>query len=130
MRSLVGSLVGLIAVLVAAGDSLAESPARFRRDLVRVENGKFLYDDLAVCEFRFPQTEPRKFQTRHRAEAPSQGVVSRDQFVALITQYEFIFTSGLAPARLGLTPLQAVMALHCSRLRRRLGPPTWSCRRR
>ena len=56
-----------------------------QRDLVTVEDGKMTYSELQLCEV---EGTSRAFQTRWKAEAPEEGLISRDQFVATVTQLE------------------------------------------
>lgn len=58
------------------------------RDLVRVEQGQLVYDDLGICQVEAPGTQGRKIQVRSRATAPEKGLISRDYFVALVTRLE------------------------------------------
>jgi hypothetical protein len=123
MRRVSSVGAALLLVAIAAGAS-ADSPSERRlRDLVRVADGLFQYDDLAVCQLRLPGSESPKFQIRSQAQAPSKGVISRDQFVAMITQYELVIGLGLAQARPGVTPVQAAEALHCTPIAAAFGTP-------
>ena len=120
-----GRLVSATALLVFFAHAACASSAEERRlrDLVRVADGKFLYDDLALCELRLPGSTPPKFQIRSHAEAPSQGVVSRDHFVSLITQHEIIFGLGIAQVHPGISAMDAVRALRCTPLDAPIGTP-------
>ncbi len=110
-------------ILFALAASASPADERRLRDLVRVADGKLLYDDLALCELRLPGATPPKFQIRSHAEAPSQGVVSRDSFVSLITQHEIIFGLGIAQVHPGISAMDAVRALHCTPLDAPIGTP-------
>ena len=106
----------------AAPQAVAPQDSRLR-DLVRVSDGRFLYDDLAVCELRLPYQTSPKFQIHSQAEAPSSGLVSRDNFVQIVTGHEIMFGLEMAQVRPGITPTDAVRALHCTPLASPIGTP-------
>jgi hypothetical protein len=90
--------------------------------MVRVEDGRFVYDDLSLCHLNLPTGPGRKFQIRSHAEAPSQGVVSRDHFIAMVVQIEQTLAFGMAERAMGLlTAAQAMNVLDCDPLKEPIG---------
>ncbi len=119
--------VAALALCGAAVDASAESwREQLSSDLVRVEDGKMRYEQLSVCEFRLPdgdQMRPigRRFQTRSKAEAPAEGLISRDQFVALVTQLETRAVLALSEIAPGLSPTQAIDTFDCDPIAEAIG---------
>lgn len=88
-------LVGLVAV---AGTAWAEDDdddfdwkEELQRDLVTVENGEMTYSETELCEI---EGSSRSMQVRWEAKAPEEGVLSRDQFVAMTTEINLVTLFG------------------------------------
>ena len=99
-----GRVAAIMLLAFSAQPTLAADPpwaARLRADLVRLQDGKFVYEDLALCAISSTGQANKNVQIRSRAEAPARDVISRDQFVALVSQYETILTLGLTAAAQG-----------------------------
>lgn len=115
------ALIALLAVDPAAAADPTDAATRRLSDLVRVQDRKFIYDDVALCMLAPPGGPASKLQIRSHAEAPSQGVMSRDQFVALISRIETEIALGMADAIPGIRPSQALDALQCAPLAATIG---------
>jgi len=110
--------VAILSLIIATRPGEAsENPPwadRLKADLVRVEGGMFKYEDLALCAVNASGQSKRNVQIRSRAEAPGKAVLSRDQFVALVTQYETILILGLtavSQGSLSCRPLDEVIGV-------------------
>lgn len=91
-------------------------------DLVQVEDGRFVYDDLSICQFNLPSGPSRKFQLRSQATAPSEGLLSRDRFVALIATTEYSLALAMSERAIGVqTFSRALGALDCDPLEEPIG---------
>lgn len=113
-------ILGIAAVLGFA--QTAQGVERLLDDLVELEDRRFVYDSLAICHLNLASGPSNKFQIRSRAEAPSEGVLSRDNFVALVIQTEQILVLGMTQKAIGLgSPTQALNALKCEPLRAAIG---------
>ena len=69
------------------------------RSLVRSEGGRLIYEDRALCEITPRQGWPgqaQKLQIRSSGEAPADGTISHDVFLAWITTWETEFLTALA----------------------------------
>ncbi len=116
------SLSLAVLALLVAEPSVAGANRRLL-DLVRIEKGRFLYDQSSICELQVPGRTTSKFQMRTHAESPSQSVVSRDHFVSLVTQIEQTWALGIAQRASGLAPVEALRALSCTPLEQPIGTP-------
>ena len=119
-------LAALTLPLLVATSALAADPdagaGRRLRDLVRVRDGKLVYEDVSLCTLQAPDGTSSRFQVRSRAEAPAHGTLSRDVFVALVSRIETEISLGMADAIPGLKPSQALEALECDQLAAPSGP--------
>jgi hypothetical protein len=90
----------VVTVLLVPLHSWGEDRAwakKLSSDIVRVADGKLIYEDVTLCAVNAAGGK-KNVQIMSRAEAPATGVLSRDQFVAKIIQYETILLLGLAAA--------------------------------
>lgn len=82
-------------------------------DLVNTDEGRLLWDHAATCTLRRADGESPRARIRTLASAPA-GVVSRDQFVALVqrmeTAYLLALAEGWAP---GTSAMGLVATLDC-----------------
>lgn len=95
--------------------------ARLRNDVVTEQEGKFTIDRFSICQLVRPAilgggtTDP--FQVKSHMEAPTDGFISRDNFVTFSTEIAFQlrvdFASEFIP---GLTPSEALAALQCKQI--------------
>jgi hypothetical protein len=91
------------------------------RDLVQIQDGRLVYDDLAICRLDLSGKQGRKFQVHSRATAPEKGLVSRDFFVALVTRLETEIALGWAESGAVMRPSAALRALRCESLEKPIG---------
>lgn len=82
------SHVLLLSLLVATtSQATPQQPwqDQLKRDLVSIRGGKMVIEGFSLDRISLPQYEPVEFQVRYYGEAPSTGVISRDNFVAFTT---------------------------------------------
>ncbi len=91
---------------------------KLRADLVKEKDGKFMLDRYRACQVVRPQargggmTQP--FRVKAHVEAPKQGVISRDNFVALATEIAVSLRVGLVQDLIkDITPVEAIDAVRC-----------------
>jgi hypothetical protein len=87
-------------------------------NLVKDKDGKFMLDRYRVCQVFRPKDlgggVSQPFRVKSHVEAPSQGVISRDNFVALAAEIGLSMRVGLVGDLVkGMTPGQALDALRC-----------------
>lgn len=70
-----------------------------QQDLVMVDSGKMLMEDVGLLKITIEGYEPKQFQVRTHAEAPLHGGISRDNFVSMATMmFTMTLISGFAEA--------------------------------
>ena len=111
----------LLALAPAGAAEPQRGAERLLRDLVRVDAGKLVYEDVSLCTLAPPGGAASKFQVRSRAEAPAAGTISRDGFVALISRIETELSLSMADSIPGIKPSQALAALECDQLAAPIG---------
>ena len=72
----------LLICSVAPAYAQADWRRELARDYARVEAGKLLIDDYSIVRIVVEGYEPAQFQVAVHSEAPADGLISRDQFVA------------------------------------------------
>lgn len=114
--------LGLCGLLASSYPAFAETKdnmkARLRADLVTEKDGRFTIERVRICQLVRPKElgggATRPFQVRARVEAPADGVISRDNFVALFTEIALSLRVKFAGDLIkGLGPVQALGALRC-----------------
>jgi hypothetical protein len=114
-------------ILAGASSSAASPSEKLKEDLVSVRDGKFVYEDLRLCQIKDPTGADRptgpKFQLRSYSEAANTGFISRDVFLMHTLFVKMYFVVGLANRMLSLTPSQAIQALDCEPLSSPIGSP-------
>jgi hypothetical protein len=113
--------IALLALASARAAEPEQAAERLLRDLVRVDAGKLVYEDVSLCTLTPPGAAASKFQVRSRAEAPATGTISRDGFVALIARIETELSLSMADSIPGIKPSQALAALECDQLAAPIG---------
>lgn len=121
-------LAGATCLAIAAFGLLASSPVlaedgrrALLRDVVQIEDGQLVYDDLAICQLNLPGKQSPKFQVHSRATAPEKGLISRDRFVAWVTSFENEVALAWAESGAVLRPSAALRALRCEPLEKPIG---------
>ena len=92
-----------------------------KKDRVIQKGGKFTIEGYRLCRLYRPKYlgggVSKPFQVNARAEAPAQGVVSRDNFLVLFTEIALGLRVKFAADLIkGLTPIQALDALQCEQI--------------
>ena len=92
-----------------------------KKDRVIQKDGKFKIEGYRLCRLYRPKHlgggVSKPFQVIARAEAPAQGVVSRDNFLVLYTEIALGLRVKFATDFIkGLTPIQALDALQCEHI--------------
>ena len=119
-------------VVILAMGLLALSPPAFvqtksdvqnlmKKDRVIHEGGRFKIEGYHLCRLYRPKHlgggVSKPFQVSARAETPAQGVVSRDNILVLFTEIGLGLRVKFASDYIkGLTPIQALDALHCEQI--------------
>ena len=93
-------------------------PAALGEDMVRVEDSSFIIDKHLYCRLSLPLslgggTPFKSFGMHVRFSAPSSGLISRDNFVALSMRLFTEVRIRLASEIPGLTTEQAMLAMQC-----------------
>lgn len=121
-----GSLVsiGILAVVTslivpAEENGLSEElQVRLMDDWVEERDGWFMVERYALCEISLPAalgggTPFRSFQASILSEAPAEGLLSRDHFVAISVRMMTEARATIAGSIPGMTVKQAYDALRC-----------------
>ncbi|MCH6546550.1 MAG: hypothetical protein IH796_11225 [Deltaproteobacteria bacterium] len=92
-----------------------------KKDRVIQKDGKFKIEAYRLCRLYRPKHlgggVSKPFQVEARAEAPAQGVISRDNFLVLFTEIALGLRVKFASDFIkGLTPIQALDALQCEHI--------------
>lgn len=61
--------------------------AELRADQVTIRDGKMVSREYRLYELVFPGTDPISMQVSIHSEAPAEGLISRDNFVAITTTW-------------------------------------------
>jgi hypothetical protein len=84
-----------VAVLLKAGPASAEDWSRkLLEDAVQIKGGKMTSTDYGLLTL--PLRKGKRLQIKWYAEAPASGVVSRDNFVGVISNIQTLLLFGLA----------------------------------
>jgi hypothetical protein len=68
-------------------------------NLVTIESGKMVFEEFGLVKLQLPGYEQSRFQVKLHSEAPQDGIISRDNFVALTSSYfTIILLESLAQA--------------------------------
>lgn len=93
------SLVALFTLIVVAcsfspvGAQDRDWKKELNRDLVTISDGTMNYSELQLCTIK---NQSKAFQIQWNATAPQKGVVSRDNFVAIIVTVQAVFKTRIA----------------------------------
>lgn len=104
------------------------SAVDWRSDLIEVRDGRFVYRSTSLCRVTLPDRAPSRFLVASYAEAPAEGVISRDRFVALILSVEDEYFITLAERSPGLTASAFSEHLRCDEVPAPEGSPDLSIR--
>jgi hypothetical protein len=113
--------VATVGLFLSSEVRAEEGRAVLLREVVQIENGQLLYDDLAICQLNLPGKQRPKFQVRTRATAPEKGLISRDRFVAFVTTFENEVALAWAESGAVMRPSTALRALNCDPLEEPIG---------
>ena len=79
-------LLPLLAILAVPSSVVAQEDdwrEELGSDQVVERDSLFVYEEYGIVEMQFAGTEPVRFQIKLSSEAPADGTISRDNFVAL-----------------------------------------------
>ena len=62
-----------------------EAASDLLEPMVELQDGKMVIEFYTLDRISLPGYDPMQFQVKHYAEAPAEGIVSRDNFVAITT---------------------------------------------
>ncbi len=122
IRALSILAMGLLALSYPAfAQTKGDIQALMKKDRVIQKGGKFNIEAYRLCRLYRPKQlgggVSKPFQVEARAEAPAQGVISRDNFLVLFTEIALGLRVKFAADFIkGLTPIQALDALHCEQI--------------
>ena len=122
IRTLSILTIGLFALSQPAfGQAKGNIRALMKKDRVIQKDGKFKIEGYRLCRLYRPKHlgggVSKPFQVKASAEAPAQGVVSRDNFLVLFTEIALGLRVKFAADFIkGLTPIQALDALQCEQI--------------
>ena len=113
------------AVVLLASDALAQDDWRalLESDLVNIEADQMLIDRFSLDRIEFPGTAAVQFQVKYHAEAPAEGVMSRDNFVYLSTGLGELLVLGVYSEAYGVTMSQFLDAYDSTDLDAPIGTP-------
>ena len=77
----------LIGTTVSAGFGQTDWRQELARDYAKVQGDKLVIDDYSLVKLAIDGYEPTQFQVKVHSEAPSGGLISRDQFVAMTSSF-------------------------------------------
>ncbi len=79
------TLLPLFAILAVPTSAVAQDDWReeLSSEQVIERDSMYVYEEYGIVEIQFPGLEPVKFQVKLSSEAPADGTISRDNFVAL-----------------------------------------------
>ncbi len=122
IRTLSILAMGLLALSYPAfAQTKGDIQALMKKDRVIQKDGKFNIEAYRLCRLYRPKHlgggVSKPFQVKASAEAPAQGVVSRDNFLVLFTEIALGLRVKFATDFIkGLTPIQALDALQCEQI--------------
>jgi len=95
--------------------------------LAEIRDGKLLHVETSLCTLDpsvvAGASTAYKIQIAVRSEAPANGVISRDNFVAYNTSLGMQLALSIADGIPGLKPSRAIAALSCKSLENPIGEP-------
>jgi len=94
MRTLGLALMAL-SLFTSTGSAQEDWRAFLQKDLVEVQGDLIVWDHFVLERLEFAGAEPIQFQVKYHSEAPAEGVMSRDMFVALSTEANTILLFGI-----------------------------------
>ncbi len=119
--------MGLLAFSPPAfGQTKSDIQLLMKKDRVIHQGGQFKIEGYHICRLYRPKHlgggVSKPFQVSARAQAPVQGIVSRDNFLVLYTEIALgLRVKYAADIIKGLTPIQALDALQCEQIDAPLG---------
>ena len=98
MRPFVLALMGL-SLLTSTGSAQEDWRAYLQKDLVQVQGGLMVFDVVSLERLEFPGVEAIQWQVKFHSEAPVEGIISHDMFVAVSAQIQdMLLTTTLSEA--------------------------------
>jgi hypothetical protein len=113
MRTL--GVISLLFVLLLPATAFADDSdamEQMKEELVQVKDGKFVYSKIQRCE---PKGESGVMQIEWNAEAPAEGLMSRDYFLSTVTKFSVVSLFSILDkaADNGYSPSDAMDKLNC-----------------
>ena len=113
----------LLAALLAGSLEAQDWKQQLSKELVTVQGGKMLADGYDLVKIAVPGYEPVQFQIKVHAEAPASELISRDNFVALMSQLFVMTFLGAYAEAYGVTASQFLEAVDFTELAAPIGTP-------
>ena len=113
----------VVLLLLAPFAQAQEWRDELKADVVKIHDSKMHWDEVGLYKIQLPGQALTQVQVKVHAEAPANGVISRDNFVALTT-YTFttLFLSMLAEAN-NVPASQFLQAVDYTELKAPIGTP-------
>lgn len=119
----------VLVVLILAGFLVPPAAAQqdwkqqLAKELVTIKDGKMVYEEYDLAKITLPDYQPVQLQLKIHSEAPANGVISRDNFVALTSSLTLV-TFYTAYAQTYKVPaLQFLQAVDFTELTASIGTP-------
>ena len=91
MRKTLLPLLALLAVPSAVAAQEDDWREELSSEQIVIRDSMYTYEEYGIVEIQFPGFEPAKFQVKLSSEAPADGTISRDNFVAITSTTETVF---------------------------------------
>lgn len=112
----------LFAVLAVPSSGVAQD---LSSDLVVERDGMYVYEEYGIARVQLPGNDLVKFQVKLSSEAPADGTISRDNFVALTSAYGAISLLAVAGQAYDATLTQVLEAFEFTELSAPFGTPDY-----
>jgi hypothetical protein len=100
-----------------------ETQEELLEDLVSYQDGKMIMEDFALFRLRGQAFETEATQVEVYAESPSEGVISRDNFVSLVSQFSYESLLTIYSEQYQLSASDFIGAIEVEELAEPIGTP-------
>lgn len=94
-----------------------------KQDLVTIQDDKMVIESFSLDRISLPEYEPVELQVAYYSEAPTTGVISRDNFVAFTTTITVMTILGMFAEGLSLTASEFFDAYETQEIEQPIGRP-------
>ena len=119
------TLLFVFALSLLAADAVCaqDTQEELLEDLVSYQDNKMMMEDFALFRLRGQDFETEALQVEVQAEAPSEGVISRDNFVSLVTLFSYESLITIHAEQYQLSARDFVSAMEVEDLAEPIGTP-------